>query len=371
MSNRSLPAKVKDLFSIIFIDPYRKSIPLIVWEYGRFLLTKPNIAEQYFSKFLYRKGVKNFDDYAITFKLRDQCLSLNHPVYNDILDDKYLFELFFKKHNLPVANTFARNSHSLFFMDDEMVQINTPEQFLVFVKDVCAKSKGSESIFIKKQSDSSGGKFIFKVSWQKLKENPKELEELFKSVLSSSFIFQEEVQQHEAISRINPFCVNSLRIESFTNKDNVSRVFSGILRLGFRDSYVDNTSMGGAFVGIDFQKGVLKRLALSDFSNGRARTYAEHPYSKITFEGYPIPYFDEIMELVIKASQLVPQVKVVGWDIAITPDGPMIIEGNRAPYLFSADVSQEGIGRSPVFQEMKKEALAKGSLSLKLVYWPK
>lgn len=247
----------------------------------------------------------------------------------------------------------------MFFKDDDLVQINTPEHFLEFVKEVCSKSKYSESIFIKKQSDSSGGKFIFKVSWQKLKENPEELNAIFKVVRSSSFIFQEEVQQHEALSRINPFCVNSLRIESYTNKDNVSRIFSGILRLGFSDSYVDNTSMGGAFVGIDFQKGVLKRLAMSDFSNGRARTYVEHPYSKITFEGYPIPFFDEIMGLVIKASQLVPQVKVVGWDIAITPSGPMIIEGNRAPYLFSADVSQEGIGKNPVFQEMKKEALEK------------
>lgn len=360
MSNRSLSAKIKDFFTIVISDPYRKSIPLIIWEYGRFLLTKPNIAEQYFPKFLYRKGVANFNDYAITFKLRDQCLSLNHPDYNYILDDKYLFELFFKKHNLPVTNTFARNSNSLFFMDDAMVQINTSEHFLEFVKEVCSKSKVSKYIFIKKQSDSSGGKFIFKVSWEKLKENTDELDEIFRVVRSSCFVFQEEVLQHKALSKINPFCVNSLRIESFTNKDNISRVFSGILRLGFSNSYVDNTSMGGAFVGIDFQKGVLKRLALSDFSNGRARTYAEHPYSKVSFEGYPIPYFKEMMELVIKASQLVPQVKVVGWDIAITPVGPMIIEGNRAPYLFSADVSQEGIGRSPVFQEMKKEALAKG-----------
>ncbi|MDY0101591.1 MAG: sugar-transfer associated ATP-grasp domain-containing protein [Lentimicrobium sp.] len=359
MSNRTLFAKVKDFFTIILVDPYRKSVPLILWEYGWFLLTKPTVAEQYFPKFLYRRGVTNFSDYAITFKLRDQCLSLNHADYNGIFDDKYLFELYFKKHNFPVTNTLARNSNSLFFMDDDFVQINTPEHFLEYIKEVCSRSTLSESIFIKKQSDSSGGKLIFKVSWQKLKENREELNTIFKVVRSSSFVFQEEVQQHEALSRINPFCVNTLRIESFTNKDNISRVFSGILRLGFNDSYVDNTSSGGAFVGIDFQNGVLKRLALSDFSNGRARTYAEHPYSKISFEGYPIPFFDEILELVLRACQLVPQVKVVGWDIAITPAGPLIIEGNRAPYLFSADVSQEGIGKSPVFQEMRKEALEK------------
>ena len=358
MAKRSLPIKIKDFFTIILADPYRKSISLILWEYGRFIFTKPDVAEQYFSKFMYRKGVTNFDDYAMTHKLRDKCWTLNDPDYHSIVDNRYLFELFCKKHNIPVTTTFARNENSLFFIDNDFIQINTPGHFLEFIKDVCSRSTKSESIFIKKEAGTGGGKFIYKVSYDQLKEDPDQLNEIFKDVRASSFVFQEEVKQHEAINRINPFCVNTMRIESFTNKDNVSRIMSGILRLGFNESYLDNVSKGGAYVGIDFEKGVLRREAVSDFTNGRARTYLEHPYSKIVFEGYPIPYFDEITALVIKASQLIPQLKVIGWDVAITPEGPLFIEANELPGMMSPDIGQKGIGKSPVFQEMKKEALA-------------
>lgn len=359
MAKRHLPAKIKDFFTIILNDPYRKSIPLMLWEYGRFKFTKPDVAELYFSRFIYRKGVTNFDEYVMTRKLRDKCWALNDPDYISIVDNRHLFESFFKKHNIPVTNTLARNHNSLFFIDNELFQIKTAEHFLKFIKEICLKSSKSESIFIKKESGSGGGKSIYKVSFAKLKENPEQLNEIFKVVLSSSFVFQEEVQQHESISRINPFCVNTLRIETFTNKDNVSRIMSGILRLGFSELFVDNVSKGGAYVGIDFEKGVLRRFAVSDFTNGRARTYLEHPYSKIAFDGYPIPYFKEVRELVIRASQLIPEIKVIGWDVAITPTGPLFIEANNLPGMASSDIGQNGLGRSPVFQELKKEALAK------------
>ena len=359
MSKRRIGSKVKDFFVIILNDPFRKSIIRILFEYTKFLFFNKDVAEQYFSKFLYRKGVANFNDYAMTHKLRDKCWTLNDPDYNSILGNKYLFELFFKKHNLPVTHTFAHNVNSLFFVDNDFIQINSPEHFLEFVKEIFAKSKHSESMFIKRESGTGGGKQIYKVSWAELRDDPEKLKEIFKIVLSASFVFQEEVIQHEVLRSINPYCVNSLRIETFTNKDKVSRIMSGILRLGFNDSYIDNVSKGGAYVGIDFEKGVLRKEAVSDFTNGRARTYLAHPYSKIVFEGFALPYFDEVKDLVIKASQLIPQAKVIGWDVAITPTGPLLLEGNELPGMMSPDIGQKGIGRNPVFQEMKKEALEK------------
>jgi hypothetical protein len=342
MSKRNLPAKVMDFFTIILHDPYRKSIPRIISEYGTFILTRPDIAEQYFSKFLYRKGVSNFNDYVMTHKLRDKCWTLNDPRYNSILDDKYLFELFFGKHGLPVTNTYAHNVNSLFFVGGDFVQINTPKEFLKFLKEISSNSKHTDNIFIKKEAGTGGGKHIYRVNGSSIQRNYEELSRIFEIVLSSSFIFQEEVIQHEALSRINPHCVNTMRIETFTNKENVSRIMSGMLRLGFSDAYLDNVSKGGAYVGIDF-------------TNGRARTYLEHPGSKIKFEGYELPYFKETKELVIAASQLIPQVKVIGWDVAITPQGPLLLEGNEFPGMMSPDIGQKGIGKSPVFQEMKKE----------------
>ena len=40
---------------------------------------------------------------------------------------------------------------------------------------------------------------------------------------------------------------------------------------------------------------------------------------------------DEAKELVLKAAKMIPQLRYVGWDVAITPDKPVFVEGNQHP----------------------------------------
>ena len=58
--------------------------------------------------------------------------------------------------------------------------------------------------------------------------------------------------------------------------------------------------------------------------------------------GFRIPNWDIVMRQAVKAAELVPEMNIIGWDIAITKDGPVIIEGNEYPsyglvqyYLFN------------------------------------
>ena len=53
-----------------------------------------------------------------------------------------------------------------------------------------------------------------------------------------------------------------------------------------------------------------------------------HPLTKIRFDGYEIPYWKEIEEMVCKAAMVNPDVHVVGWDVAISNKGPLLIEAN-------------------------------------------
>ena len=48
--------------------------------------------------------------------------------------------------------------------------------------------------------------------------------------------------------------------------------------------------------------------------------------------GTQIPYGEEIVELCREASKELPCLRVVGWDVAILPDGILeLIEGNHNP----------------------------------------
>ncbi|HNX00779.1 MAG TPA: sugar-transfer associated ATP-grasp domain-containing protein, partial [Candidatus Cloacimonadota bacterium] len=57
----------------------------------------------------------------------------------------------------------------------------------------------------------------------------------------------------------------------------------------------------------------------------------EHPDSHIPFEGYSIPYMKDAIELCTKAHRLLFFNFLVGWDVAITDEGPIIVEANEKP----------------------------------------
>ena len=53
-----------------------------------------------------------------------------------------------------------------------------------------------------------------------------------------------------------------------------------------------------------------------------------HPDSGIVFDGYKIPYYEESIALAKQAMNVFYGFKTIGWDIAITDNGPIFIEGN-------------------------------------------
>ena len=69
--------------------------------------------------------------------------------------------------------------------------------------------------------------------------------------------------------------------------------------------------------------------------------------------GRLIPYWSETLQMVKSAAEMMPSVKFIGWDVAITKDSPIIIEGNHDPDL---DI-MEFVGRSgylPIIKEHLK-----------------
>ena len=58
-----------------------------------------------------------------------------------------------------------------------------------------------------------------------------------------------------------------------------------------------------------------------------------HPVSGARFAGRILPHWQQVVALAIKAHEAFPHRVVVGWDVAMLPDGAMIIEGNGKPDL--------------------------------------
>ena len=70
--------------------------------------------------------------------------------------------------------------------------------------------------------------------------------------------------------------------------------------------------------------------------------------------GTQIPYWEEAKKMCLEAMKVVPQVRFVAWDVAITEKGPVFIEGNSFPShaipQFAAHFP-DGVGILPRFEE--------------------
>lgn len=149
----------------------------------------------------------------------------------------------------------------------------------------------------------------------------------FRSKINNGiYLVQERVNQHELVSKINPKSVNTIRLTTIFNPTtNTSEFFSATLRVGTGESIVDNWAVGGLLINIK-DDGTLDKYGF--FKPGFGGKVTSHPNSKIVFEGYSLPYFKEAVQYSLKLHNLLYGIHSIGWDIAITEDGPVFIEGN-------------------------------------------
>lgn len=76
---------------------------------------------------------------------------------------------------------------------------------------------------------------------------------------------------------------------------------------------------------VDIENGVINAPAIDRIF----KRYLFHPDSKKQIIGYRIPCWDKVIELVVQAANVIPDVRYVGWDIAIDSNNNIqIIEGN-------------------------------------------
>ncbi len=225
---------------------------------------------------------------------------LNNPEYYHIFDNKNEF-----------YTTFAEYLHRD-WLDFEKC---SKEEFFDFVQD--------KASIICKPRDASCGVGVEKLS----KADFASLDEMYAYLKKTGTdIVEEVVEQHPDMARINPDSVNTIRVYTVLS-DGVSNVVYACIRMGNSDRPVDNINAGGMYSPVDLETG---RISCAACDKQRI-VYERHPRSGCVLKGYLIPFWPEVMELCRQAAYKVPQMGYIGWDVAITKDGPLFIEANNLP----------------------------------------
>ena len=159
------------------------------------------------------------------------------------------------------------------------------------------------------------------------KDNFKDYEELFEYLLTKvPFIAEELIKQSHEIGCFHEKSVNTVRVVTFQYEGDFSILWT-FLRTGQGNNEVDNMGAMGVGALIDSSNGKI----ISDGIDWRGAKVEKHPDSKIQFKGFEIPKWDELIETVKKLASEMSEMHCVGWDLALTNDGWVLVEGNARP----------------------------------------
>lgn len=168
---------------------------------------------------------------------------------------------------------------------------------------------------------------------------------------ADGFVAEELIVQADSLSSFHPSSVNTLRINTVNYGDSIE-VKWPCLRIGRCGSIVDNAGAGGVFGAIDVDTG--RVVAASDEFH---HSFEMHPDTGLPLVGFVIPNWEEACDMAKKLALMIPDCRFVGWDLALTEKGWMMVEGNFGPLLIYQIAKGKGIKKD--FKTMKKRLLRK------------
>lgn len=303
----------------------RKSRLAIYLDNLRWILKYHEINHFYYLYGFDRRNGVNQNDYMAKrefFELREKAnkawIGNRKAAYFCLLQDKFLFGQYLKALGFPTpVNLAICDRETITWLDSQETE---PLESLL--------NRDKLDIFIKELlGESARGIYSLRVENKKLFVDSKEVtvEEL-KKIIPEMSVVQQRLYQHPQMNRLHPHSINTVRIVTVFNDSGVEPL-SAILRAGVNGSQFDNWAAGGIGVGIDLGTGRLRKYGI--FKPGSGGRVEQHPDNGIKFKGFEIPSFAKVVEMVTALHGFFYGIHSVGWDVAVTPEGPVVLEGNN------------------------------------------
>jgi hypothetical protein len=144
-------------------------------------------------------------------------------------------------------------------------------------------------------------------------------------------VIQTRLLNHDAIRDLSNGALTTIRLLTLLNeKGDYEATHAGFRMAIGANRLVDNSHAGGIIAAVDIESG---RLGPATDIGWRPDIgwRMHHPDTGAVIEGRALPLWPQTVALACRAHAAFAPRVIVGWDIAITSNGPVLIEGNGAP----------------------------------------
>lgn len=291
----------------------------------------------YWHQYLYsRNGIYSEKYIPASIYNSEIIYRLNRFSFRHAYVDKGFYDTLFQDVNRP--KTIIKNVNGYYY--DSKNPIGTEVAF-----ELCSNL---QEAIIKPTLEGTWGEGVrlIKTSNGMLTDSKLSIQDLFKSY-GKSFIVQERFEQHEDMAKLNPTSLNTLRVMSYRRGNEIVILYA-VVRIGRLGKVIDNETAGGIKADIDLKTGRIKGHA---FGSPKEKLMPTTDVGTI-LNGFKIPFFDKVLDLVKEMHLRLPYFNLIGWDMSVDKKGePALIEWNRA-----AELSQ--VAHGPAFGQYTEEILS-------------
>jgi len=289
-------------------------------------LLNPKLKKDQFSRFISRDHLKQVQS------------KLSPPELNTIVYNKALFYLYSSKLGLPIPYSLGvfwsqapgidEAHNSLFLRDDWIIYIEKHFKGEFVTKSSWGHYGSSVRVYKR-----IGNKFMNLAS-NKLYDSNELYGELEAQAGEHSIVIQKRAYNHPSIIDFTQnTALQTIRVISYIDRSGKLRILSAVMRpvatIEVLDNY-NNFDGGILLARVDVETGKIIRTHFMRDDIPGTSIIENHPVTNQPFSGFQIPDWEAAMKCITNAAFNMLPIRLVGWDLAITPTGPVIIEGNTA-----------------------------------------
>ena len=285
------------------------------------ILTKIRVnispSEYYFNEFY--KGHKTWEERRRYIGLDGSLYwpyELNRLKFNVTLTNKYVQKNLILGFGLPTPSPITTIGH-----DFEIKTFEALRRFLSdYHQDIVCKpisSMGGHDVLVLNRR--SKGFFMAGEEY-----TPEKIWDHVSSQLKKGFLVEEKMSNNDQLDALYPHSLNCVRVCTIKLQNQPWDFITWGLKLGRGKSVVDNIGAGGIFVLLD-EKG----RSFMACPKGYEQKLTHHPDTGAPLVGLQLEGSEDVKALALEASRKFGFMGTIGWDIGLTRDGPVIIEGNN------------------------------------------
>lgn len=321
-------------------EPGSKSVVRQWYEIVRLMVTAQITPSEYYMYDIHNKNksikdMSRYLPYSLWIeKVRPQLINWR---FDHVLQNKWLFHVYYKSFGLPVTHVYAYlaghtkeltggltgGGNQLNNLDELITYVYEIKPDTLVVKPVVGGVGRDVHIFDSLNYEREGIQGIT------ISGKEYNLAELFRSYKPThGILLEEKNSKHPFFERLNPFTSNVLRIITLLKAGGEPEILFAIAKFGRKGSETEHFRQGGFSRAINTDSGMMQDTALIS-DKVRNRWVRAHPDLETPFKCEKIPMWDQIIETAKNFSRATPFASIVGWDLMLTANGPVVIEGNH------------------------------------------